>query len=88
MNKAQLIDLVAEKTATKKDAIIAIDTLLSAIKDSLKNEEDVSVSGFGSFKVKTTKARTGRNPKTGESIEIPSKKKVSFKASKDLKTML
>ncbi|MCK4917698.1 MAG: HU family DNA-binding protein [Candidatus Omnitrophica bacterium] len=88
MNKAQLIDLVAEKTVTKKDAIVAIDTLLNAIKDSLKNEEDVSVSGFGTFKVKTTKARTGRNPKTGESIEIPSKKKVSFKASKDLKTML
>lgn len=88
MNKAQLVDVVAEKTATKKEAQVAVETVWNAIKDSLKNEEDVTISGFGTFKVKQTKARTGRNPKTGESIEIPAKKKIAFKAAKDLKSIL
>lgn len=88
MNKAQLVETIAEKTATKKEAQEIVDTVWSAIKDSLKKEEDVAISGFGTFKVKQTKARTGRNPKTGETIQIPAKKKVAFRVSKELKSLL
>ena len=66
----------------------AVETVLSSIKGSLKKKEDVTIAGFGTFKVKVTKPRMGRNPKTGEQIQIPSKKKVAFKASKDLKESL
>jgi len=88
MNKAQLIEAVASQTATKKEAQMAVETIWDAIKGSLKKKEDVTISGFGTFRVKQTKARTGRNPKTGETIQIPAKKKVAFRASKDLKAIL
>jgi len=88
MNKAGLIEAVAEKTATKKEAQDLVDTIWNTIKSSLKKEEDVAISGFGTFKVKQTKARMGRNPKTGETIQIPAKKKVAFRVSKELKGLL
>jgi len=88
MNKAQLVEAISEKTTTKKEAQDMVDTLLDTIKGSLKNKEDVAISGFGTFKVKQTKARMGRNPKTGETIQIPAKKKIAFRASKDLKAIL
>jgi len=88
MNKAGLIDAIAEKTATKKEAQDLVDTVWDTIKSSLKKEEDVAISGFGTFKVKQTKARMGRNPKTGETIQIPAKKKVAFRVSKELKGLL
>ena len=88
MNKAQLIEAVAEKACTKKEAQTAVETILDAIKGSLKKKQPVAISGFGTFKVKETKARTGRNPKTGESIQIPAKKKIAFRASKELKELL
>ena len=88
MNKAQLIEVIAGKTATKKEAQDLVETIWDTIKGSLKKQEDVAISGFGTFKVKQTKARAGRNPKTGETIQIPAKKKVAFKASKELKTIL
>ena len=88
MNKAKLVETIAAKTDTKKAAMEIVDTIWDSIKASLKQEEDVAISGFGTFKVKRTKARTGRNPATGETIQIPAKKKVAFKASKDLKSIL
>jgi len=88
MNKAGLIDAVATKTATKKEAQEIVDTIWDTIKGSLKKQEDVAISGFGTFKVKQTKARMGRNPKTGETIQIPAKKKVAFRVSKELKSLL
>lgn len=88
MNKAQLIEAVAANTATKKEAQTAVETIWDTIKGSLKKKEDVTISGFGTFRVKQTKARTGRNPKTGETIQIPAKRKVAFRASKDLKELL
>ena len=88
MNKAGLIDAVAGKTATKKEAQEIVETIWDTIKCSLKKEEDVAISGFGTFKVKQTKARMGRNPKTGETIQIPAKKKVAFRVSKELKSLL
>ena len=88
MNKAQLIGVIAEQTNTKKEAQEVVDKLLNTIRDTLKKQEDVSISGFGTFRVKRTKARTGRNPKTGETIQIPAKKKITFRASKELKAIL
>ncbi|MCM8820245.1 MAG: HU family DNA-binding protein [Candidatus Omnitrophica bacterium] len=88
MNKADLIEAVAKNTSTKKEAQMAVETLLETIKNSLKKREPVSISGFGTFKVKETKPRQGRNPKTGETIQIPAKKKIAFRASKELKAIL
>lgn len=88
MNKAQLVEVIAAKTTTKKEAQEIVETVWDSIKNSLKKKEDVAISGFGTFRVKQTKARTGRNPKTGETIQIPAKKKIAFRASKELKSIL
>ncbi|MCD6539627.1 MAG: HU family DNA-binding protein [Candidatus Omnitrophica bacterium] len=88
MNKAQLIAKVAEKTETKKQAQEIVELILDTIKSTLKKREPVAISGFGTFRVKETKPRTGRNPKTGETIQIPAKKKLSFRASKELKSII
>ncbi|MFA7676855.1 MAG: HU family DNA-binding protein [Candidatus Omnitrophota bacterium] len=88
MNKAQLVETIAARTSTKKEAQEIVETIWDSIKSSLKKKEDVAISGFGTFKVKQTKARMGRNPKTGEAIQIPAKKKIAFRASKDLKAIL
>ena len=87
MNKGELIEAVAKVTSTKKEAQMAVDILLDSIKKALKKKNPVAIAGFGTFKVKERKARTGRNPKTGETIKIPAKKVVSFKPAKDLKTL-
>jgi nucleoid DNA-binding protein len=88
MNKADLIEVVAKSTCTKKEAQEAVEAILEAIRASLKKKDPVAISGFGTFKVKETKARQGRNPKTGETIQIPAKRKVAFRASKELKSIL
>ncbi len=88
MNKGDLVEKIAEQTSTKKEALDLVESIVSAVKGSLSKGQDVAISGFGTFKVKQTKARTGRNPKTGETIQIPAKRKVSFKAAKDLKESL
>jgi nucleoid DNA-binding protein len=88
MNKADLIEAVAKNTCTKKEAQDAVEGVFDAIRASLKKQDPVAISGFGTFKVKQTKARQGRNPKTGETIQIPAKKKVAFRASKELKSIL
>ena len=88
MNKAELISVVADKTETKKQAQDIVELVLDTVKSTLKQRQPVAISGFGTFKVKETKARMGRNPKTGEPIQIQAKKKVSFRASKELKTVI
>ena len=85
MNKADLADQVVQFVTTKKQAKEVVETLFSSITKSLKKKDPVAISGFGTFKLKQTKARMGRNPKTGEAIQIPAKKKITFRASKDLK---
>ena len=85
MNKADLADQVVQFVTTKKQAKEVVETLFSSITKSLKKKDPVAISGFGTFKLKQTKARMGRNPKTGEAIQSPAKKKITFRASKDLK---
>ncbi len=85
-NKADLIDGVASKTGlTKKDATAAVEALFDVVTDTLADGERVQVIGFGSFEVRERAARKGRNPQTGEEIEIPATKVPAFKAGKGLK---
>ena len=85
MTKADLASKVAESGMTKKDAAAAVDAVIVAIKDALAEGEKVSLIGFGTFSVKERKARTGRNPRTGEKLEIPAKKIPVFSPGKGLK---
>lgn len=86
MNKTELINKVAEVTQmTKKDAGQAVDAIFNAITDALAAGEKVQLIGFGNFEVRDRAARKGRNPQTGEEIEIPATKVPAFKAGKQLK---
>ncbi|MEG2585217.1 MAG: HU family DNA-binding protein [Akkermansia sp.] len=87
MNKAQLIEVIQKKLgaeATKKQAEEALAAVVEAIKIGVKDDK-VQIMGFGTFATKTRTARTGRNPKTGDTINIPASKTVAFKASSALK---
>ncbi len=86
MNKADLINAVAAKNEiSKKDAEKAVNAVLDLITEALKKGEKVQIMGFGAFEVKTRAARTGKNPATGATIQIPASKAVVFKAGKALK---
>lgn len=89
MNKTQLIQKIAENgNMTKKDAEVALKAVIDAISDAVAAGEKVQVSGFGSFDVKAREARMGRNPKTGEAVEIAASKRVVFSAAQVLKDKL
>jgi len=86
MNKTDLINAVAESTElSKKDAGQAVDAVFQTIMDSLGNGEKVQIIGFGNFEVRDRAARKGRNPQTGEEIQIPASKVPAFRAGKALK---
>ena len=86
MNKTELIAAVAENAElSKKDAETAVSATLDAITAALKEGDKVQLVGFGSFEVKSRAARTGRNPRTKEIVEIPASKVPVFKAGKALK---
>ncbi len=86
MKKAELVEAIAEKTGlTKADATRALEATFEVITKALKKGEKVPVAGFGTFNVSKRKAREGRNPQTGETVKIPARKAVSFKAGTALK---
>ena len=86
MNKAELIAAVAEKASlSKKDSEAAVNAALEAISAALQDGDKVQLVGFGSFEVKKRAARTGRNPRTTEVVEIPASQVLVFKAGKALK---
>lgn len=86
MNKMDLVNMLADKTGmTKKGAGEALDTILEEIMNALKKGEKVTITGFGTFEVRSRKARTGRNPQTGEEIMIPARNVAAFRAGKALK---
>jgi nucleoid DNA-binding protein len=85
MNKTDLINEVAALIGTQKHAKEAVDCVLQTITDALAKDDSVQISGFGSFKVSERKARTGRNPQTGEAIQIPAGRVPRFVAGKALK---
>ena len=85
MNKGDLINEVAKVVSTKKEAQEAVDCVLSSITKALKKGDTVTLIGFGTFKVTQRKARKGRNPQTGEEIDIKASKATKFTPGKVLK---
>lgn len=86
MNKSELIDAIAESAGlTKAQAGKALDATVDAIGKALKDGEEVTLVGFGSFYVADREERTGRNPRTGEAIKIAAAKQPKFRAGKSLK---
>ena len=86
MNKRELVAAVAAKAElSKKDAEAAVNAVFDSVKDALAEGDKVSLIGFGTFSVKTRAARTGLNPRTKETIEIPESKVPAFKAGSALK---
>ncbi|MCE4052181.1 HU family DNA-binding protein [Bacillus sp. Au-Bac7] len=86
MNKTDLINAVAESSElSKKDSTRVVDSVMETITTALKNGDKVEIIGFGAFSVSERAARKGRNPQTGEEIEIAASKAPSFKAGKKLK---
>jgi len=85
MNKAELVAQLAEDAGiTKTQANTALDSFIDAVTKTLKKGDKVTLVGFGTFSVSKRQARTGRNPKTGETIKIKAKKVARFKAGKEL----
>ncbi len=89
MNKAELIDAVAEDAEVKKsEAARALDSAIENITNALKGGDSVTLVGFGTFTVRRREARMGRNPRTGEAIQIKASNVPGFKAGKALKDAL
>ena len=89
MNKQDLIKDIAERGEfTKADAEAALKAVQGAIAAALVNGDKITLPGFGTFKVVESAARTGRNPKTGEPVEIPAKRKVKFNPTQVLKDLV
>jgi DNA-binding protein HU-beta len=86
MNKQNIVERVHERVGgTKVSAEQAVDAVLDAITDGLKKGDEVSIAGLGIFSAKTRAARTARNPRTGESIQVPAMRVPKFRAAKALK---
>lgn len=89
MNKGDLVEAMAEAgEISKASAERALDCFISKVTDSLLKGESVTLSGFGTFSVATRAGRKGRNPSTGESIEIPAKRVPKFKPGRELKSTI
>ena len=89
MNKEGLVEQVAASTGeTRKQVLQVLDAILAGITDALRRDEKVTLVGFGTFQVRTRAAREGRNPRTGEKIQIPARKAPAFTPGKDLKSEL
>src|SRR5438067_13937351 len=89
MTKPELVDEVARVVQlTKKQAETIVNIVFGSIVDSLRSGQKIGLRGFGSFRLRSRKSRTGRNPKTGEKVEVPSKKIPYFKPGKELKELI
>ncbi|MDH4230618.1 MAG: integration host factor subunit beta [Nitrospirota bacterium] len=90
MTKSVLIEKVAEKVEglTRNQTEIVVETVFESIKKALMNGEKIEIRGFGNFRLKTRNPRKARNPKTGETVEVPGKKVLYFKVGKALKESL
>ena len=90
MTKSVLIEKIAAKVEglTKKQTELVVETIFGSIKEALAEGGKVEIRGFGNFKLRSRKARKARNPKTGESVEVPPKKVPYFKVGKELREMI
>jgi integration host factor subunit alpha len=86
MTKADLVEIIYEKVGlSKKEAKDIVEAVFKILKDNLKNGEKIKISGFGNFSVRVKRPRRGRNPQTGDDIEISARRVLTFKASQILK---
>mgnify|MGYP001194633320 CR=1 FL=1 len=89
MTKADLIDEVSRAVELgRKDSEVIVETMLESIVRALRNEDKIEIRGFGSFRTRQRNPRIGRNPKTGEQVQVPAKKVPYFKPSKELKVLV
>jgi integration host factor subunit beta len=89
MTKADLIDEVSRLAElTRKDSEVIVETIFDSIVRSLRVGDKIEIRGFGSFRTRQRKPRVGRNPKTGDRVEVPAKKIPFFKPSKELKDLV
>ena len=84
MNRLDIIRAVSKVLSTKGEATKAVETTFDTIRQALNSNEKVVISNFGTFRVKARQARQGRNPKTGESVLVPPRRGIRFKASRNL----
>jgi len=90
MTKSELVEKMSNelKGITRKEAAETVEWVFTTVMEALRNDNRFSYPGFGSFTVNTRKAHTGRNPRTGESLEVPPRKSVKFNPSPKLKVFL
>ena len=90
MTKSELIESIASQhpNMTKKNIEFIINSVFKSIKDSLQKGDKVEIRGFGSFKIRETSSKVGRNPKTGSKVNVPDKKVPYFKPGKEIKESL
>jgi integration host factor subunit beta len=89
MTKAELVEEVSGKTGLpKKQAEIVVNTVFESIVETLKTGEKIELRGFGSFRIRQRDSRMGRNPKTGEKVDVPAKRIPYFKPGKELRELL
>lgn len=89
MTKADLVDEIARNSDfTRKDAEVIVQTVLDSIVEALQDGDKIELRGFGTFRLRERRARRGRNPKTGEVVDVPAKKVPHFKPGKDLKDLI
>jgi integration host factor subunit beta len=89
MTKADLIEEVSRLAElTRKDSEIIVETIFDSVVRSLRSGDKIEIRGFGSFRTRQRKPRTGRNPKTGAKVDVPAKKIPYFKPSKELKDLV
>ena len=89
MTKAELVERVANQiNLTKKQTEVVVNTVFSSITESLAEGKKVELRGFGSFRIRQRNARVGRNPKSGQKVDVPSKKVPFFKAGKELRELV
>ncbi len=89
MTKADLVDQVtALGSLTRRDGEVIVDTFFEGVIEAVAADDKVEIRGFGSFRTRQRNARTGRNPKTGDKVEVPAKRVPYFKPSKELRDMV
>lgn len=89
MTKADLVEKIAEKTGlTRTDVSVVVDGFLDAVRNSMKEGKNIEIRGFGTFKIKSRKARKARNPRTGEEVPVPDRKVPVFKPSNEFKELI
>ncbi len=89
MTKADLVEEVAAiSRLSKKDSELVVNTFFATIVESLRRSEKIELRGFGSFKLRHRRARQGRNPKSGEKVDVPAKVVPYFKPGKDLRELV